>query len=171
MDDLARRADVANDVTRKPESGERVIASNRKAFHDYEIIDRYEAGMILLGSEVKSLRDGRANLKDSYVRIEKGIPLLIGCHISVYDPASYNNHEPERSRPLLLSKKQIAVLHQKTQEMGLSIVPLSIYFKGSYAKVQIGVGRGKKQHDKRAAMRERDLSKEARSAMKTRGRE
>jgi SsrA-binding protein len=155
-------------VTRAPKDGERLVAGNRKALHDYDIVDRYEAGMMLSGTEVKSLRDGRANLKDSFVRIEHGEPVLVGCHISVYDAGSYNNHEPERARKLLLSKKQIADLHRMITEKGLSVIPLRIYFKGSWAKVEIGVGRGKKLHDKRDAMRDRDLDREARTEMKER---
>ncbi len=154
------RAGGANDV-------ERLVASNKKAFHDYEIFDRLEAGIVLQGTEVKSLREGRANLKDSYVMIEKGEPILIGLHVSAYEPGSYNNHEPERVRKLLLHKRQVLQLAAKIHEKALSIIPLRIYFKGSHVKVEIGVGRGKKLHDKRDVLRERDLDREARGAMKT----
>jgi len=146
---------------------EKLVAGNKKAYHDYEILDKMEAGLVLSGTEVKSLRAGRANLKDSYVMIERGAPVLVGCHISVYDPGSYNNHPPERVRKLLLHKRQIAVLESKIQEKGLTVVPLRLYFKGSHAKIEIGVGRGKKLHDKRDAIKGRELDREARGAMKS----
>lgn len=150
----------------KSSAPERLVASNRKALHDYEILDRVEAGMVLSGTEVKSLRDGRANLKDSYVLFEKGRPILVGCHISAYEPGSYNNHEPERARPLLLHRRELARLSAAVQEKGLALIPLRIYFRGSWAKIEIALGRGKKLHDKRQAIREREADRETRAAVK-----
>lgn len=150
----------------KSSASERLVASNRKAFHDYEILETTEAGLVLSGTEVKSLRDGRANLKDSYVLFEKGAPILVGCHISAYEPGSYNNHEPERARKLLLHRRQLAHLSAAVQEKGLALVPLRIYFRGSWAKIEIALARGKKLHDKRQAEREKELDRETRAAIK-----
>lgn len=151
----------------KSPAPERLVAANRKALHDYEILEKVEAGMVLTGTEVKSLRDGRANLKDSYVMIEKGRPMLIGCHISAYEPGSYNNHEPERVRPLLVHRRQLAHLDAKVREKGLTLVPLRIYFKGSWAKLEFALARGRRVHDKREAVRERELDRELRGALKS----
>jgi len=146
---------------------ERLVAGNRKALHDFEILEKLEAGIVLLGTEVKSLRDRQANLKDSYVSFERGEPFLLGCHISAYQPGSYNNHDPERRRKLLLHDREIRRLTSKVQERGLAIVPLRIYFKGPRAKIEIALARGKRLHDKREAIREREREREARGAMKS----
>ena len=146
----------------KPEKseGERIVAQNRKAFHDYEIIETLEAGMVLLGTEVKSMREGRINLKDSYIRIKKGEVFLYSCHISPFMSGSYNNHEPERIRKLLLHNREIKRLIGKTQEKGLAIIPLKVYFKHGKAKVEIALARGKKSYDKRESLRKKEQARD-----------
>lgn len=149
-------------------SGDRLVTENRKARHDYEILETFEAGMVLIGSEVKSLRDGRANLKDSYARVERGEAFLLNAHISPYAAASYLGHEPERSRKLLLHREEIEKLLGRVQEKGLTVIPLRIYFKGGRAKVLLGVGRGKKAYDKRESIKEREMKRETDRAMSVR---
>ena len=149
-------------------AGEKVIATNRKAFHNYTILESYEAGLVLRGTEVKSLRDGQVNFKDSYASIRNGEGWLLGCHINPYSHGTDANHDPERDRKLLLHKREVARLGGKISEKGLTLVPLRLYFKGGRAKVEIGLARGKKLHDKRSALREREvrreMDKEARGA-------
>ncbi|MGD8328590.1 MAG: SsrA-binding protein SmpB [Acidobacteriota bacterium] len=144
---------------------EKVVTVNRKARHDYEIIEKYEAGLVLTGSEVKSLREGRANLKDSYAAIEGNRVMLHNCHISHYQPAGpFNQHEPERPRPLLLHRREINKLRGKVVERGFTLVPLRIYFRDGWAKVELGLGKGKRAYDKREAKRreavKRDIERE-----------
>jgi SsrA-binding protein len=141
--------------------GTRIICQNRKAYHDYEILETIEAGMVLVGTEVKSLRQGKANLKDSYARIRHGEVHLYGLHISAYSHATYDNHEPERVRKLLLHKFEIQRLFGKTQEKGLSLIPLKLYFsdKGK-AKVELGLARGKRLYDKRESLKRKEESRE-----------
>lgn len=146
----------------------KIIATNRKALHDYEILDSYEAGMSLLGSEVKSLRDGKATLKDSYAMAVSGEIILHNLHIAPYDKTGYKGHEPERPRRLLLHDKEIRRLIATTQEKGLTLIPLKLYFKGKYAKVQLAVGRGKRQYDKRAAIIERETRRDVEREFKRR---
>ena len=138
----------------------KIIASNRKARHDYEIIDSYEAGIALKGSEVKSAREGRVNLKDSYARFIKGELWLVGMHISAYKQASMEPYDPERTRKLLLHKQELHKLYRKVEEKGVTLVPLKIYFKGHLIKIEIGLARGKHKYDKRAAIAERDQKRE-----------
>lgn len=133
------------------------VIRNRKALHDYHILDRWEAGIALLGSEVKSLREGKAQLRDAYGRIQAGEVYLVGAHISPYDPASRENHDTRRDRKLLLHRHQIRRLIGKVTEKGLTLVPLSIYFKGGKAKVELALAEGKRQYDKRASIKEKDL--------------
>jgi SsrA-binding protein len=147
------------------ESGERDITVNRRAFHDYTISERYEAGMALVGSEVKSLRDNRANLKDAYARFFGEELFLIGAHISPYGPASQFGHEPERNRKLLLHRRELDRLRGKIQERGLTLVPLRLYWVRGRAKVELGLGVGKKLYDKRVAIRERMERREIDRAM------
>ena len=128
---------------------EKLIASNKKAYHDYFVLQKLEAGIELMGTEVKSLRDGKANLKDSYVIIKGDEAFLFGAHISPYSHGNIQNHEPERTRKLLLHKREIEKLRVQIVEKGLTIVPLRLYFKGSRVKVEIAVVRGKKLFDKR----------------------
>jgi SsrA-binding protein len=142
------------------ERGQKVIASNRKARHDYAILDTYEAGVALVGTEVKSLRLGRASLVDAYATVDDGEVWLRGLHIPEYDRGTWTNHEPRRTRKLLLHKDEITKLIGKTKESGLSLVPLSMYFKDGKVKVEIGLGRGKKAYDKRQTIAKRDAERE-----------
>jgi SsrA-binding protein len=146
----------------------KTVATNRKAFHDYFIEDRAEAGLVLTGTEVKSLRDGRAQLKDSYVHFRQGEAFLIGAHISPYAPGSWTNHLPERDRKLLLHRRELERWAGAVATRGVSCVPLSLYFKGSRAKAEIALVKGKKLHDKRDSLKERDLKREADRAMRDR---
>jgi SsrA-binding protein len=144
---------------------DRDISVNRRAFHDYAIDERYEAGLALTGSEVKSLRDGRANLKDAYARFFGDELFLVGAHISPYGPASQFGHVPTRDRKLLLHRRELDKLRGKLQEKGLTLVPLRLYWVRGRAKAELGVGRGKKLHDKRASIRERMERREIDRAM------
>lgn len=144
----------------KRPAGGRDITVNRRAFHDYHIDDRFEAGIALAGSEVKSLRDGRANLSDAYARFVGDELYLIGAHVSPYGPASAFGHEPKRDRKLLLHRRELDRLAGKLHEKGLTLVPLRLYWKGGRAKVELGLARGKKQYDKRQAIKERDQRRE-----------
>jgi len=136
------------------------ICRNRKAFHDYAIEARLEAGMALSGSEVKSLRQGKGNLADAWVHFREGEAWLVGSHIAPYPQANRENHEPTRERKLLMSRRELSKLAARVREKGLAVIPLSMYFKGPWVKVELGVGRGKKQHDKREAIRDRDDRRE-----------
>jgi SsrA-binding protein len=140
--------------------GDRAIATNRRARHDYEILETVEAGLVLRGTEVKSLRDGLVNFKDSYASVRNGEGWLLGCHINPYSHGTDANHDPERDRKLLLHKKEIARLSGKISERGLTLVPLRLYFKDGRAKVELGLARGRKLHDKRSALREREVRRE-----------
>jgi SsrA-binding protein len=142
------------------EVGRKLIAQNRKARHDYAIEDVYEAGMVLQGTEVKSLRLGRASLVDAYATVRDGEVWLEGLHIPEYTQGTWTNHEPRRRRKLLLHKQEIEKLIGKTKESGLTIVPLSMYFKDGHAKVEIALARGKKSYDKRQDMATRDANRE-----------
>jgi SsrA-binding protein len=144
------------------------IATNKKAFHEYFIDDRTEAGLVLTGTEVKSLRGGRAQLKDSYVQFRDGEAFLVGAHISTYAAGSWTNHLPERDRKLLLHKRELDRWAGAVATKGVSCVPLSLYFKGSHAKAEIALVKGKKLHDKRDAIRDRDLKREADRDMRSR---
>jgi SsrA-binding protein len=138
----------------------KLVARNKKARFNYELGDRMEAGMVLTGTEVKSLRLGKANLTDSYARIKDGEAWLYSCHISPYPYAAYDNHDPERPRKLLLHKRELRKLAGKVQEQGLSLIPLAIYFKRGRAKVELALAKGKKLYDKRQAMKKRDQERE-----------
>ena len=146
----------------------KVVCQNKKARYDYEIIEVIEAGMVLLGTEVKSLRQGRANLKDSYARIKDGELFLMQCHISPYTHAYYDNHEPDRVRKLLVHKREIKRLQGKTQEKGLTLVPLKIYFKDGKAKVELALARGKRSYDKRETLKRKTEERELHRAIKDR---
>jgi SsrA-binding protein len=154
----------------KPQTGEKLIASNKKALHEYFVVQKLEAGVVLTGTEVKALRDGKANLKDAYVIFKNGEAYLFGLHISPYSHGNIQNHEPDRTRKLLLHKRELEKLHTQTAEKGLTIVPLRLYFKGPRVKTEIAVVRGKKQYDKRDTERTRELDREAAVAMKERRR-
>jgi SsrA-binding protein len=147
------------------EVGRKLIAQNRKARHDYTIIDTWEAGMVLVGTEVKSLRAGRASLVDGYAFVQDGEVWLKGVHIPEYDEGSWTNHEPRRARKLLLNRTEINKMAGKLKESGLTLIPLSLYFKDGKAKVEIGLAQGRKHYDKRQAIAERDAGREAAKAM------
>jgi SsrA-binding protein len=151
-------------MTKKPAG--RDITVNRRAFHDYHIDERYEAGIALVGSEVKSLRDGRANLSDAYARFFGDDLFLVGAHVSPYGPASQFGHDPKRDRKLLMHRRELDRLAGKVKERGLTLVPLRLYWKNGRAKVELGVGRGKKLYDKRATIRERDERREMDRALR-----
>lgn len=152
----------------KSESGEKLIASNKKALHDYFIVQKFEAGLMLTGTEVKSLRDGKAQLKDAYVIFKDDEAFLFGAHISPYTHGNLQNHDPERTRKLLLHRREIDKLRVQTTEKGLSVVPLRLYFKGSRVKAEIAIVRGKKQFDKRETEKKREADRETAQAIKER---
>lgn len=151
--------------------GIKIVAKNKKAFHDYHIDATYEAGMVLAGPEVKSLRAGRANLRDGYVQINsRGEAYLYNVHISLYTFATHNPNEPLRARKLLLHKRELKKLIGKLKEKGLALIPLKIYFKeNGKAKVELGLARGKKQYDKRAALKEKQSNRELQRVMRKNG--
>lgn len=146
----------------------KLVTQNRKARHDYHILDRWEAGIVLKGTEVKSLRAGKANLKDSYARIEKGEVILYQFHISPYEKGSYSNHPPLRPRKLLLHKKEIRRLKGRVEEKGLTLVPLKVYFKNGIAKLELALARGKKTYDRRADIARRDSDRDVERTFKER---
>ncbi|MDR2140653.1 MAG: SsrA-binding protein SmpB [Deltaproteobacteria bacterium] len=150
----------------KVNDGSKVICQNKKAHFEYELGDRLEAGLILTGTEVKSLRLGKANLVDAFARIIQGEPYLFGAHISPYPQAHFGNHDPLRRRKMLLHKKEIKRLIGKTQEKGFSLIPLRLYFKNGLAKVEIALARGKKLHDKRQSMKEADSKRDLARAVR-----
>ncbi len=141
-------------------AADKVIATNRKAYHDYEILETYEAGIVLRGTEVKSLRESQVNFKDCYAAVDNGEAWLIGCYISPYHHGTDANHDPERKRKLLLHRREIQRLLGKVAERGLTMIPLRLYFKSGRAKCELGLARGKKLHDKRASIREREAKRE-----------
>lgn len=152
------------------ETGRKLIAANRRARYDYEILDTFEAGIALVGPEVKSLRAGKANLNEAYAFVRRGEVFLAGMHISPYPQASRENPDPLRERKLLLHRAEIARLEGKVAEKGLTLVPLALYFKDGRAKVELALARGKRRYDKREAIRRREADREAQRAMRGRGR-
>jgi SsrA-binding protein len=154
---------------REPETG-RLIADNRKAFHDYHILETFEAGIALLGTEVKGIREGRASLRDSFARVERGEVWLHNVHISPYTHRGYVNHDPKRRRRLLLHKHEIRKLIGRTTERGLTLVPTKLYFKNGRVKVALALARGRQAHDKRETLRRREIDRETRAAVKERRR-
>ena len=147
-----------------------VITVNRKAYHDYHIPESLEAGIVLKGSEIKSIREGRVNLSDAYAKPENGELWLYNSHIASYDAASYNTHEPIRPRKLLLHRKEIDILAGRVMQKGLTLVPLKLYIKHGIAKLELGVAKGKKAYDKREAIARRDTERELDRALKYRRR-
>jgi SsrA-binding protein len=145
---------------------DRTVATNRRARHDYEILEAVEVGLVLRGTEVKALRQGQINFKDSYAVIRNNEAWLVGCHISPYSHGTDANHDPERDRKLLLHRREISRLTGKVAERGLTLVPLRLYFKSGRAKLEIGLARGKKLHDKRSALREREVRREMDKAVR-----
>lgn len=146
--------------TDKEKPAVKVIADNRRARHEYEILQTFETGIELTGTEVKSMRVGRANLQDAFARIEQGQLWLYNCHISPYDFGNRFNHEPTRKRRLLMHKREIARLHQQIKEKGLTLVPLKLYFKRNWVKVDLALARGKQLYDKRDAITKRDTKRQ-----------
>jgi SsrA-binding protein len=146
--------------------GIKVVTTNRKAHHDYHILERIEAGIALRGTEVKSLRAGLVNLKDSYVEVRDGEMVLVGTYINPYETGNRYNHEPERPRKLLLHKREIYRWGQKVQEKGLTLVPLRVYFKNGKVKVELGLAKGKRAYDKREAIASRETRRELDRALK-----
>jgi SsrA-binding protein len=148
----------------------KTITVNRKAYHDYIITETIEAGIVLMGTEIKSIRDGRVNLRDAYARTDKGELWLIGAHIAHYPGGNRYNHEPGRPRKLLLHRKEIATIIAKSEQKGLTLVPLKLYIKKGLAKVELGVARGKKVYDKRESLRQKETDREMDRAVKARTR-
>ncbi|HMK61335.1 MAG TPA: SsrA-binding protein SmpB [Dissulfurispiraceae bacterium] len=146
----------------------KLVCQNRKAYHDYSIEEVLEAGMSLVGTEVKSLREGKANLKDSYALIKDSEAFLLNCHISPYSHGNIMNHDPLRTRKLLLHKKEIVRLQGKIMQKGYTLVPLKIYFKDGNAKVEVGLAKGKREFEKRESIKEREANREIEKAMKGR---
>lgn len=144
----------------------KIITENKKAWFDYEILDKYEAGLVLQGSEVKSLRDGQANLKDAFVAFRGSEAYLQNAHIAVYQASSYNNHEPERARKLLLNASELIKIQEAVTEKSLTCVALKMYFKKGKAKVEIAIARGKNKGDKRQAKKSKDADREIQQAMR-----
>jgi SsrA-binding protein len=154
-------------MAEKSTSDEKLLATNRKAFHEYFILDKLEAGLVLMGTEVKSIREARINLKESYAAVKGGEAFLFDCHISPYSHGNRENHEPTRTRKLLLHRQEIKKLIGKTQEKGLTLVPLRVYLRRGKIKLELGVARGKKLYDKRETERKKDSDREARAAIKS----
>jgi SsrA-binding protein len=147
---------------------DKTVAVNRRARHEYAVDETLEAGLVLTGTEIKSIRAGRVNLAEAYARIERGEAWLIGAHIAPYEQGNRNNHEPIRTRKLLLHRDQISELVGRTQAKGFTLVPLKLYIRNGMAKLELGVARGKKEHDKRRAIAERDMRRELERATKER---
>lgn len=147
---------------------DKTVAVNRRAQHEYALEETLEAGIVLTGTEIKSIRAGRVNLAEAYARIERGEAWLIGAHIATYEQGNRNNHEPTRTRKLLLHRDQIAELIGRTQAKGFTLVPLKLYIRNGMAKLELGVGRGKKAYDKRRAIAERDVKREIERSTKER---
>jgi SsrA-binding protein len=152
------------------EPGIKIVATNRKATHDYTIEDRFEAGIVLLGTEIKSIRAGQANLREGYVQVRGAELWLVNTHIAPYDPAGREGHDPLRPRKLLLRRKEIAKLLTRIQERGYTIIPLKMYLKNRRAKVEIALARGKRQYDKRETIAKREASRQIERALKERSR-
>jgi SsrA-binding protein len=150
------------------EEAQKIIADNRKAHHDYHLLETFEAGVALLGTEVKSIREGGANLRDSFARIEDGEVWIYNVHIRAYSNRGYSDHEPTRKRKLLLHRQEIRKLIGKTVEKGMTLVPTRMYFQSGHIKVAIGLAKGKKAHDKRETVKRREAERETRAAVKER---
>jgi SsrA-binding protein len=162
----------AQDAERKRErkQAERIIADNRKARFDYHLVETFEAGIALVGTEVKAIREGRVNLRDSFARAEDGEIYVHGIHIGAYSSRGYADHEPLRRRKLLLHRQEIRKLIGKTTERGMTLVPVRMYFKNGRVKVAISLAKGKKEHDRRETIRRREADRETRAAVKAHGR-
>lgn len=155
-------------VKSEREQAQKSIAENRKAFHDYHILETFEAGVALLGTEVKAIREGNVNLRDSYASVEDGEVWILNVHINPYSHRGYADHEPTRRRKLLLRRQEIRKLIGRTVEKGMTLVPTRMYFKNGHVKVAIGLAKGKQAHDKRETVKKRDAERETRAAVKER---
>ena len=160
---------MAADKTER-EKAQRVVADNRKAFHDYHVLETWEAGLVLLGTEIKAIREGRVNLRDSFARVDNGEVWLANVHISPYSHTGYAHHEERRQRKLLMHKHEINKLTGLVREKGLTLVPLQLYFKNGRLKTQLALVKGKQAHDKRETIRKREVDRETRAAVKQRSR-
>jgi len=158
---------MATKKSEHPQKHSKTVATNRKAFYDYEILDRYEAGLVLTGTEIKSIRAGKIDLRDAYARPQNGELWLVNAHIAPYDAGSIYNHDPKRPRKLLMHREEIAKLKSIVAEKGVTIVALSVFIKGHVAKVGLGLARGKRQYDKRRTLINKDMDREARRALGT----
>ncbi len=153
------------------QKAEKIIAENRKAFHDYHILETFEAGLVLLGTEVKAIREGRVNLRDSFARVEGSEVFVHNVHISPYSHQGYASHEPLRRRKLLLHAQEIRKLIGKTVERGMTLVPVRMYLKNGRVKLAVSLAKGKKEYDKRETVKRRETERETRAAIKSRGRQ
>lgn len=153
-----------------PKGEGKLIAQNKKARHDYSVLDTMEAGIVLQGTEIKSIRNGRINLKDGFARVRNGEAFLYNVHISPYDQGNLFNHDPTRTRKLLLHKKQIAKLTSETKTTGVTLVPLKVYIKNGFAKVLIGIAKGKKTYDKREDLKRKEVDRQIDRTLKSRNR-
>ena len=152
------------------QKAERIIAENRKARHDYHLLESFEAGIVLVGTEVKAIREGRVNLRDSFARVEDGEVYVQNMHISAYSHRGYSDHQPTRPRKLLLHKNEVRKLIGKTVERGMTLVPVRMYFKNGRVKVEICLAKGKREHDRRETIKRRESERESRAAIKERRR-
>lgn len=166
---MSTKAAAKTKTQTRPEGGEKVVTTNRKAYHDFHIEEQVEAGIQLSGTEIKSIRAGRVNLSDAYARVEGGEVFVYGIHISPYEQAgTYFQHDPLRRRKLLLHRSEIAYLAQKVEQRGYTLVPLRLVLRRGRAKVDLGVGRGKRDYDKRDAIAERDAKRQIEQALRRR---
>jgi SsrA-binding protein len=163
-----KEAEKAKPAAKTDDSGIKVVARNRRARHDFELLEKVEAGLVLTGTEVKSLRNGKANLEDAYAEVERGEVWLLGCDIPEYVQANRMNHAPKRPRKLLLHRREIGKLENRTNEKGMTLVPLSLYFKKGIAKVELCLARGRKTFDKREAIKKQDAKRDIDRAMRRR---
>jgi SsrA-binding protein len=163
-----KEAEKAKETGKSDDTGIKVVARNRRARHDYELMERVEAGLVLTGTEVKSLRNGKANLEDAYGEVDRGEVWLLGCDIPEYVQANRMNHVPKRRRKLLLHRREIGKLETKTNEKGITLVPLSLYFKKGIAKVELCLARGRKTFDKREAIKKQDAKRDIDRALRRR---
>src|SRR5262245_58839376 len=163
-----KEAEKAKATAKADDPGIKVVARNRRARHDYELMEKVEAGLVLTGTEVKSLRNGKANLEDAYTEVDRGEVRLLGCDIPEYVQANRMNHAPKRPRKLLLHRREIGKLETKTNEKGITLVPLSLYFKKGIAKVELCLARGRKTFDKRDALKKQEAKRDIDRAMRRR---
>jgi SsrA-binding protein len=159
------RADVKNNAKKSDYEGVKIVAQNRSASYNYNLLDKLEAGLVLVGTEVKTLREGKASLREAYAEIRAGEAWLVNCHIPEYLPGGTRNHDPLRKRKLLLNRREIEKLLVQTQQKGMTVVPLKLYFRDGMAKCELSVARGKKFHDRRESERQKEAKREASEAM------